>query len=190
MHVAAITHDHGRDISNAIDISGCHSILCFDHELDLTVNYGIEHCSEFAVLFKKAQVIVTTIRSSNNLYRTLRDEQVLQRCVSFILTWHVFCVSFHVQLELWTYESVPMVIPSQFVKTRWQSKYKMLRSVMANKVKVRAMCHCADEECKALQGCDLADNEWKWLEVGKLSVFQSIRNCTLFRLTTGSFTYL
>ena len=86
---------------------------------------------------KTPQVIVTTIRSSNNLYR---DEQALQCCVSFIFTWHVFCVSFHAQLELWTYESVPMVIPCQFVKTRWQSKYKMLRSVMANKVKIRAMC--------------------------------------------------
>ena len=47
---------HGRDISNVIDISGCHSILCFDHELDITWNYGIENCGDFTVLFHKSSI--------------------------------------------------------------------------------------------------------------------------------------
>lgn len=75
LDVTAIVHDHGADVIKGIRLSGIHSILCIDHELDLTVNAGID-CAEFGVLFTKASAIVTTVRNSLSLYRRLRDEQV------------------------------------------------------------------------------------------------------------------
>ena len=38
LDLSAITHDHGPDISKAVSLSLIHSILCFDHELDNSVN--------------------------------------------------------------------------------------------------------------------------------------------------------
>jgi len=58
-----------------------------------------------------------------------------------------------------------MVMLVQFIRTRWQSKYAMLRSLLANKDNIRAMCASDDDECKALHGKDLSAEEWKTLEV-------------------------
>ena len=41
LDVPAITHDHGSDITKGVGLSGVHSFLCVDHELDLTVQDGI-----------------------------------------------------------------------------------------------------------------------------------------------------
>ena len=69
------------------------------------------------------------------------------------------------QLSLWTWESVPMVMLVQFIVTRWQSKYGMLQSLIANKDTIRALCASDDDECQALHDKDLSDAEWKTLEV-------------------------
>ena len=45
----------------------------------------------------------------------------------------IFLHSFPVQLEAWIEESVPMRMPSLFVRTRWQSKADMCESLLANK---------------------------------------------------------
>jgi hypothetical protein len=58
-----------------------------------------------------------------------------------------------------------MVMLVQFVRTRWLSKYGMLRSLVANKDVITAMCASDDEECKALHGRDLLPAEWKVVEV-------------------------
>ena len=75
LDAGALTHDHGANISKAARLSGIHDFQCFDHELDLTINAGID-CPTFAPIFSKASNVVSTIRSSNNLYRKLRDDQV------------------------------------------------------------------------------------------------------------------
>ena len=75
LDAGALTHDHGADISKAARLSGIHDFQCFDHELDLTVNAGLD-CPTFAPIFIKASNVVSTIRSSNNFYRKLRDDQV------------------------------------------------------------------------------------------------------------------
>jgi hypothetical protein len=41
----------------------------------------------------------------------------------------------------------------------------MIRSVVLNKQKIRAMCESEDEECKALRGKDLSDEQWQIMEV-------------------------
>lgn len=41
----------------------------------------------------------------------------------------------------------------------------MLRSVEANKKKIRAMCASEDLECKALYGKDMDDTQWNILKV-------------------------
>ena len=53
----------------------------------------------------------------------------------------------------------------QFVRTRWQSKYGMLKSLLANKRSVRRMAASADECCSALHDQDLSDAEWHVVEV-------------------------
>ena len=58
-----------------------------------------------------------------------------------------------------------MVMLVQFIVTLWQSKYGMLRSLIANKDTIRAMCASDDDECKPLHDKDLSDAEWKTLEV-------------------------
>jgi hypothetical protein len=58
-----------------------------------------------------------------------------------------------------------MIMPSLFVLTRWQSKFKMIETLLHNKDIVRSMCDSMDEDCRALQGEDLKDEEWKVLEV-------------------------
>lgn len=62
-----------------------------------------------------------------------------------------------------------MVIPSLFVRTRWQSKYLMLHSIILNKDIIVSMCDIADsktdEEYKGLEGAALTDEEWKIVEV-------------------------
>ena len=75
------------------------------------------------------------------------------------------------QLALWTWESRPMTMLIQFVKTRWLSKFGMLRSLLVNKSPIRVMCASEDDECKALRGADLSDGEWRILEVRSISVF-------------------
>jgi hypothetical protein len=93
--VSAITHDHGSDITKGVRLSGVHSFLCVDHELDLTVQDGILS-PFFAPVFNKAAHIVSLLRNCKNLYRKLRDEQVI--CLS-CLRYHmhhdasVFCGS-------------------------------------------------------------------------------------------------
>ena len=60
-----------------------------------------------------------------------------------------------------------MVMPSMFVVTRWQSKFKMLWSLFQNKDIVVAMCASGDEECAPLrvQNVALTESEWKIIEV-------------------------
>jgi hypothetical protein len=58
-----------------------------------------------------------------------------------------------------------MVMPSLFVITRWQSKFKMLWSLFQNKQIVDAMCASADDECAALRGKGLTAVQWKAIEV-------------------------
>jgi hypothetical protein len=91
--VSAISHDHGPDVTKAIRLVAIHSFLCVDHELDLTVNKGID-CLAFHALFEKAYCIVSTVRGSNNLYRRLRDEQVDRVASSFILLCRSLCAFF------------------------------------------------------------------------------------------------
>ena len=75
---------------------------------------------------------------------------------------------------MWTDFSVHPVLPMQFVRTRWQSKYGMLKSLLANKGSVRRMCASDDECCSALHDQDLSDAEWKIIEVRLFSVFAAI----------------
>ena len=42
LDAGAFPHDHGADISKAARLSGIHDFQCFDHELDLTVNAGLD----------------------------------------------------------------------------------------------------------------------------------------------------
>lgn len=56
----ALSHDHGADITAAVVVSGLHSVLCFDHEMDRTVNAGIES----AIFVHKASNLVNIIRNS------------------------------------------------------------------------------------------------------------------------------
>ena len=66
---------------------------------------------------------------------------------------------------MWTDFSVRPVLPIQYVRTRWQSKYGMLKSLVANKGSVRRMCASDDECCSALHDQDLSDAEWQIIEV-------------------------
>ena len=76
LDIAALTHDHGPDISKAIrKLSPLHSFICFDHELDRSVCAGIDS-AQFHPIFVKCTDIVSTIRNSNNCFRVLRDAQV------------------------------------------------------------------------------------------------------------------
>ena len=165
-----MTHDHGADVTKGVILSGIHSFLCIDHELDLTVNAGIE-CIQFHSIFVKASEIVSTVRSSANLYRRLRDEQVCF-CLSqlFHHPFHddhvLHDLSCRFQLYWWTWESIPMKYIEQYIKVRWQSKYGMLNSLVINKDNIRAMCASDDEECKSLHDKDLSEQEWKIIEVG------------------------
>ena len=76
LDLSALTHDQGPDITKAVFLSVIHSIECFNHQLDNSVKAGID-CPEFNPIFVKATTIVTTIRASNNIYRRLRDNQVM-----------------------------------------------------------------------------------------------------------------
>jgi hypothetical protein len=60
-----------------------------------------------------------------------------------------------------------MVMPSMFVITRWQSKYKMLSSLFQNKPNIVAMCTSREEECAPLHDDSVAltANEWNIIEV-------------------------
>jgi hypothetical protein len=71
LDAGALTHDYGADLTKAARLSGIHDFQCFDHELDLTVNAGLD-CPTFAPIFLKASSVVSTIISSNNLYRKLQ----------------------------------------------------------------------------------------------------------------------
>ena len=84
LDAGALTHDHGADVTKAARLSGIHDFQCFDHELDLTVHAGLD-CPTFASIFMKASNLVSTIRSSPNLYRKLRDDQVGKEACSWCL---------------------------------------------------------------------------------------------------------
>ena len=58
-----------------------------------------------------------------------------------------------------------MTMPSLYVITRWQSKYKMIWTLLQNKDIVRYMCKSLDEECQSLQGQDLSDHQWDVIQV-------------------------
>jgi len=90
LDIAAVTHDHGPDITKAVRISATHSFLCIDHELDLNVQAGI-HAPPFAEVFNKAAHIVSLLRNCKNLYRRLRDEQVQIFSLLFNLTQLQYC---------------------------------------------------------------------------------------------------
>ena len=53
LDVSCLTHDHGADVTKGVRLSAVHSLLCIDHELDLTVNAGIE-CPEFYPIFRES----------------------------------------------------------------------------------------------------------------------------------------
>jgi len=72
-------------------------------------------------------------------------------------------VLYFAQLDLWAYQSVPMIVPSLFVITRWQSKYKMIWSLLQNKDIVIALCESEDEECKSLHEPNVALTAEEWL---------------------------
>ena len=91
LDAGALTHDHGADVTKAARLSGIHDFQCFDHELDLTVNAGLD-CPTFAPIFLKASNMVSTIRSSNNLYRKLRDDQVGRHASWFYQTSSASCL--------------------------------------------------------------------------------------------------
>jgi hypothetical protein len=75
LDLSAITHDHGSDISKAVSLSLIHSILCYDHELDNSVNADIDSPA-FNCVFVKAAGLAATLRGSHNLWTKLRDFQV------------------------------------------------------------------------------------------------------------------
>lgn len=77
---AALSHDHGADITAASVLTGIHSLLCFDHEMDRTVNAGIES-STFGPILHKASNLVNIIRNSPNLYRVVKDDNVIIYCL-------------------------------------------------------------------------------------------------------------
>jgi len=64
------------------------------------VNAGIDGVREFQDIFMWANNIVHTISASNNLYRTLRTEQVsnIFFCLSVTLNFHFLCSSSVVSL--------------------------------------------------------------------------------------------
>ena len=76
-----------------------------------------------------------------------------------------------------------MVMLQQFIKVRWQSKFGMLQSLLKNKGVICNMCASDDEECQALHGMDLKEDdhvhEWETLQV----------SC-LFRCSAGRFYHL
>ena len=102
LDIAAVTHDHGADITKAMRLSAAHSFLCVDHELDLTVQAGI-HALSFATVFNKCANIVSILRNNKNLYRRLRDEQV--HCVCFVSEFcsSIFCAVGVVELSQCSY---------------------------------------------------------------------------------------
>ena len=152
-------------MTKAVRLSCLHSFLCIDHELDLTVNAGIA-AALFCFAFSKASEIVSTVRSSTKLYRRVKDEQVQCYFWFFLFSNHFyFYFAECFQLNLWTYESIPMCMLKSFSKTRWQSKYLMLDSVIRSKATIRVLCASDDEDCKSLHEKDLTDAEWKLLEV-------------------------
>jgi len=83
--ITCVSHDHGPDVTKAVRLSCLHSFLCIDHELDLTVNAGIA-AAPFCFAFAKASELSALCRSSTNIYRRLKDEQVRW----FILVFSVF----------------------------------------------------------------------------------------------------
>lgn len=120
LDLSAITHDHGSDISKAVSESLIHSILCYDHELDNSVNAAIDSPA-FNCVFLKAAGLAATLRGSHNLWTKLRDFQVWY--LLFILSplcLNVSCIAnfYCFQLEKWLNESVPMHVPQLFVRTR------------------------------------------------------------------------
>ena len=100
---AALSHDHGPDITAAANLSALHSFLCFDHELDNTVNAGVDSPA-FADIFQKASSLVYTIRNSPNLYRTLRDDNV--DIVMFLCLHESLCASCFLYLFLFRYSLI------------------------------------------------------------------------------------
>lgn len=79
-----MTHDHGADVSLSLELSAFHDAICFDHELDSTVNAGITTVKEFKEIFDWANSTVSTISASSNLWRTLRDAQVDSSHLSYL----------------------------------------------------------------------------------------------------------
>jgi len=158
-------------VSKAGRLTGTPQFLCLDHENDLFVVAGI-NAPSFQTTFFKASTLVSLLRNSKNLYRKLRDHQVqmteFDACVAFVVHFSSFRADFP-QLDLWTYQSIPMVMPSLFVVTRWQSKHKMLETLLANKQIVIAMCAAADNgtdpECASLRDKGLSPEEWVIIEV-------------------------
>ena len=147
-------------MTKAARLSGINDLQCFDHELDRTVNAGLD-CPAFAPMFIKASNMVSTIRSSNNLYRELRDDQV----------GSVFsdCVRLHL-LSVCKVGDVDRVFCTSCSSNTVCAhsvafKYGMLKSLLANKRSVRRMCASDDDCCSALHDQYLSDAEWQIIEV-------------------------
>lgn len=58
-----------------------------------------------------------------------------------------------------------MTMLKLFIRTRWQSKYGMLDSLLKNKQHIRPLCANEDEECNSIHDKDLTDLQWDLLEV-------------------------
>ena len=85
MDVAAATHDHGANISLGVSLTGIHSFLCFDHELDLTANAGIE-MDGFHAVFQQLATLSSLCRNAKNVFRRMRDVQVYSELHSLLFS--------------------------------------------------------------------------------------------------------
>lgn len=65
-------------MTSALELSAFHDAICIDHELDSTVNAGIAAVPQFKEIFDWANSTVSLISCSSNLWRTLRNAQVVR----------------------------------------------------------------------------------------------------------------
>lgn len=62
-----------------------------------------------------------------------------------------------------------MIMPSLYVITRWQSKFKTMWTLLQNLDIVRAMCRSLDEDCRSIHDQDLSDRQWAVMKVSSSS---------------------
>ena len=71
LDIHAVTHDHGSDITKGVRLSGTHSFLCVDHDLDLTLQAGIKSAS-FAHCLQQSSTHRLIVAELQNLCRKLQ----------------------------------------------------------------------------------------------------------------------